>query len=80
MYGMWMRFWKGTGHPWPATKILIREEDKWQQADRCEPTHRDEHIFIQNSALTSLKESYEKDLIVKNFIEKLPYVEYDFYQ
>jgi len=58
MYGMWMRFWKGPGNPWPITI-------------ECRPEERDEHIFIQNGIRTVLIEAYEKDPKLKEWIESL---------
>jgi hypothetical protein len=78
LYGMWMRFWKGPGYLWPTAKIELRQKKEWDDAERCEPTDRDEHIFIQNSILSGLKEAYEKDPQVKEWIETIPVIEYNF--
>ena len=69
LYGNWMRFWKGPGNPWPYN---VRGNDV------CIPASRDEHIFLQNSVVDRLKEAYETDHILKDWIERLPTVVYDF--
>lgn len=44
LYGMWMGFWKGPGHPLPLRRIELDEENKWRQAQKCEQDDRDEYI------------------------------------
>ena len=67
LYSMWMYFWKGPGYPWP-------ENINVGVVQTCHPDERNEHIFIQNSVLTALKEIYEVDLAVKHWIEQIPII------
>lgn len=77
-YSMWMRFWKGPGSPWPLTKINIRRESERNREQRSSPEERDEYIFIQEGVRTAIIEMYEKDPDLKNWIESLPTIYYDF--
>jgi hypothetical protein len=77
-YSMWMRFWKGPGHPWPLTKVNVRRESERNQAHRSSPQERDEYIFIQEGVRTTIIEMYEKDPQLKDWIESLPTIYYDF--
>ena len=73
MYGMWMRFWSGPGYSWPLTWI-----EGGGKEERCEPGRRDEHIFIQHSVRTAIMDTYEKFPDLKQFIEDLPLIDYNF--
>ena len=73
VYGMWMRFWRGPGHPWPVGWV-----EGGGGAERCEGGRRDEHVFIQNSVRTAIMESYEQHPNLKQWIEALPLVDYNF--
>jgi hypothetical protein len=73
IYGMWMRFWKGPGFRWPVEWV---EGGGYQ--DRCETGRRDEHVFIQNSVRTAITEAYERYPGLKQWIEALPLLDYDF--
>lgn len=64
-YGIWMRFWKGPGHPWPR---MIGGGG----ADVCEAAIRSEHIFVQNAVYTELSLRIDQDPFVKQWIEHLP--------
>lgn len=72
-YGMWLRFWKGPGNSWPT---------KWVEGgggnDRCEIGRRDVHIFIQQGIQDIIKDQYNKDAKLKNWIEDLPLIDYNF--
>ncbi|CAH6418143.1 Hypothetical protein HVR_LOCUS15, partial [uncultured virus] len=78
IYGMWMRFWKGPGHAWATTRVDIRDETNRREEQRCTPQERDEHVFIQQSILTTLRDTIEKDPILLNWINDLPQVRYNF--
>jgi hypothetical protein len=78
IYGMWMRFWKGPGRPWPTVRVDVTNVKVREQADRCSPEDRDEHIFIQQSIRTRLVELYEKDALLEYWIGSLPQVRYNF--
>lgn len=73
IYGMWIRFWKGPGNPWPIEWI-----EDGNRHDRCSIGRRDEHIFIQQGVHTALKNEYEKYPGLKTWIESLPLINYDF--
>jgi len=77
-YSMWMRFWKGPGTPWPVSKVNVLHKAKREKAQRSSPEERDEHIFIQEAVRTSIIEMYETDNILKEWIESLPTIYYDF--
>lgn len=69
-YGIWMRFWKGPGNPWPYNPNI--------DIDICVPTTRDEHIDIQNNILTLINAQIHGDVTVNEWINKLPVINYDF--
>ena len=73
VYGMWMRFWKGPGYEWPVVWV-----EDGRGAERCEIGRRDEHIFIQNAVKTAIVLEYEKYPGLKQWIEGLPLVDYNF--
>ena len=73
VYGMWMRFWKGPGYEWPVGWV-----EGGGGGDRCETGRRDEHIFIQNAVKTAIVLEYEKYPGLKQWIESLPLVDYNF--
>jgi len=77
-YAMWMRFWKGPGHPWPLAKVNVTRKSERNRAQRAAPQERDEHIFIQGGVRTAIIEMYEKDAILTEWIESLPTIYYDF--
>lgn len=77
-YSMWMRFWKGPGYHWPMNKININNQGERNRWDRAEPRERDEHIFIQHGIRSYIIEMYETDPILKDWIETLPTIYYDF--
>ena len=77
IYGMWMRFWKGPGNPWPVSHVFINQSASRLKENRCDPSDRDEHIFIQQSILTTLREIIEKDKTLATFIDSLPRIEYN---
>lgn len=77
-YSMWMRFWKGPGNPWPLTKVNVTHESVRNRAQRSSPQERDEHIFIQDGVRTAIIEMYERDTALKQWIEALPTIYYDF--
>lgn len=78
MYAMWMRFWKGPGHPWPVSKVNVRRESERNRAHRSSPEERDEHVFVQEAVRTSIIESYENDPMLLEWINALPAIYYDF--
>ena len=73
LLGMWMRFWKGPGYPYPV---------KWVEGggvgDRCDQGTRDEYVWIQLALRTTLLEIYEKNPTLNDFISNLPLVNYNF--
>lgn len=77
-YAMWMRFWKGPGTPWPMVKVNVTRESERLRAQRSSPQERDENIFIQGSVHTAIIEMYEKDPMLKEWIESLSTIYYDF--
>ncbi len=44
---MWMRFWKGPGHPWPLSKVNVNSPSARNREHRTSPQERDEYIFIR---------------------------------
>lgn len=77
-YAMWMRFWKGPGNPWPMVKVDVTRGSERTRGQRTSPQERDEHIFIQNGVHTAIIEMYESDRVLKEWIESLPTIYYDF--
>lgn len=77
-YSMWMRFWKGPGFPWPLTKVRVQSQSARDRGHRSSPQERDEHIFIQDTIRTNIIEMYERDHVLKDWIESLPTIYYDF--
>ena len=77
-YAMWMRFWKGPGHLWPLVKVNVTRETERARAQRSSPQERDEHVFIQESVRTAIIEMYESDSHLREWIEALPTIYYDF--
>jgi hypothetical protein len=73
-YGMWMRFWKGPGYPWP-----VRWVEGGGGTELCETGRRDEHIFIQHGIRTALANAYEQAQYpgLRDWIEGLPLVDYN---
>lgn len=67
IYGMWMRFWRGPGYPWPL-------KANWDQ--RCHPEHRDIYIIIQNQIHDKLKDAANQS--VTRWINKIPVIDYNF--
>jgi len=72
-YGMWMRFWKGPGFRWPTQWI-----EGGGRGERCEVGRRDEHVFIQQRMHTAIIENYEQYPDLKEWIESLPLIDYNF--
>jgi hypothetical protein len=83
-YAMWMRFWKGQEHPWPLKSghgsgvMMFFGRALGMVADRATPEERDQHIFIQEGVRTAIVELYEDDEVVKNWIDGLATIYYDF--
>jgi hypothetical protein len=73
IYGMWMRFWAGPGNPWPTEWV-----EYGGRGGLCEVGARDEHVFIQQGVRTALIETYERIPGLKDWIEALPLLDYDF--
>jgi len=78
IYGMWMRFWKGPGFPWPTEYLNIHNQEARNLRGRCSPRDREEHAFIQQSIRSALMGTYEKDPVLRQWINSLPYIEYNF--
>ena len=76
MYGMWMRFWKGPGYQWPLKKVNVRAVSN--RDIRASPEERDEHVFIQDGIRADIIEMYENDVGLKEWIDNLPAIYYDF--
>jgi len=71
MFGMWLRFWKGPGTPWPVN---------WSEnggGDRCKSWERQGHIEIQAHVRNVILEGLDADEELKEWIKELPLVEYD---
>jgi len=77
MYGMWMHFWRGPGHPWPTEQIELLNVRRGHIL-RCNSEDRDEHIFIQQSIRTVFVETYEKDPVLRGWIDSMPSINYSF--
>lgn len=78
IYGMWMIFWKGPGHPWSTIRVNVTNIEERDQAQRCSPQERDEHIFIQEGVRTLLTERYEQDPAISNWINTIHTISYNF--
>ncbi len=79
MFAMWMRFWKGPGYTWPVETIRAENTARWEAAQRVDDIDdREEHVFIQYNVLSKLKERYERDPAIREWIESLPRVTYNF--
>ena len=73
VFGMWMRFWKGPGNAWPTEWV-----EGGGGGERCELGRRDEHVFIQQSIRTAISDAYEQYPGLKQWIENLPLLDYNF--
>jgi hypothetical protein len=69
--GLWMRFWRGPGYPWPIT-------GGYTAKDRCDPNEREQNVFIENSVRDAIFERFKDDEQVNNFINNLPMVSYNY--
>lgn len=79
LYGMWMRFWKGPGYPYPIMRIHnIYDEAERNKQQRCSPAERDQHSFIQQHMLSIIRETIEKDKNLNNWINDISLVQYNF--
>lgn len=78
LYSMWMRFWKGPGFPWPIKQVNVNSTSQRLIEQRTSPKERDELIFIQDNVRSHIIESYEKHERLKDWIESLPIIYYDF--
>lgn len=65
--GMWMRFWKGPGNPWP-----VRNAGYELSAEQ-----RDAHVIIQDMVRSRIVERYENNPRLKAWIEDLPVIYID---
>lgn len=70
LYSMYMRFWKGPGHPYPL--ININREGKY---GLCDPEIRDENIFIQQGVYNIMNMTWSD--IIKKWIDSMYVVTYD---
>lgn len=83
-YGMWMRFWKGPGKPWPIEWVDNTYETNYSgtgtSPNRCNVYQRDTHVETMGYIQDMLLKSYDDYNLprVKAFVEKLPLVKYDF--
>jgi len=71
IFGMWLRFWKGQGNPWP---------DTWVEnggGDRCTLAERIIHIEIQGYVRNVILEGLDADQELKEWVKELPLVDYD---
>ena len=73
IYSMWMRFWKGPGYRWPTGWV-----ERGLGPERCTEGIRDENILMQQSVHAVIVEAYEKDELLKSWIEELPLFDYNF--
>jgi hypothetical protein len=69
--GLWMRFWRGPGYPWPIT-------GGYTAKDRCNPDEREQNVFIENSVRDAIFDRFKNDERVNNFINSLPMVSYNY--
>lgn len=77
-YGMWMRFWKGPGTPWPTAWVGGKEGEYSGDAERCDTITRDEHVFIQNYLRAAIAKLYETNFSLQQWINNLPLINYNF--
>lgn len=68
-YGIWQRFWKGPGRPWPYKPK--------NDINICIPLNRDEHVDIQNNIWALIKKKIRTDSTLNVWINKLPVINYD---
>lgn len=71
LYGNWMRFWKGPNNEWPY-------ETRVDNMDICIPASRDEHIFIQNTILNTMMETFRQDPELYDWIRSFRIIRYNF--
>jgi hypothetical protein len=72
-HAMWMRFWRGPGYPW-----IINTNRMMGDIKGVTPEIRDEHIYIQEVVRGNIRERYEGDAQVREFIDNLSTIYYDF--
>lgn len=67
LFSMWVRFWKGPGHPYPAT---------WneQNPDTCLYKQRDENVEIELKVYDLLMKYMEEEAQMSQLIKNLPYI------
>jgi hypothetical protein len=76
MFGFWMRFWRGPGYPWTTSVNEMRRQAgrKYRAGGHygmC-PLERDEHSAIQHDIYTALRDNYNQDPVLREWIESLP--------
>ena len=71
-YGMWLRFWKGPGFPWP-----VRWNDRGGQDDFCTTGFRDAHAVIQQGVHHNILRD-AADPVLTQWLNNLPLVDYNF--
>lgn len=72
LYGMWLRFWKGPGQPWPL---------KWGEGigtDRCTAGTRDSNVVIQQGVHYSILQHADSYPGLTTWLNALPLVDYNF--
>jgi len=72
MFGMWLRFWKGPGTPWPTIWT-----DIWG-VNTCSGEQRNGHIEIQGGVKLEIYIILAEYPELKEWINKLPIVDYNF--
>lgn len=65
-FGMWMRFWKCPGSPWPVKQI-----------HGVSVQERDEHVIIQSLVYRKIKEDFRNNIKLKNWIDNLQIIHFD---
>lgn len=70
LYGMWMRFWKGPGNPWP---INVKKLENLTNNEE-----RNENVFIQQGIRTKLLEKIETNNKIKDWIDNIIIIYFNF--
>jgi hypothetical protein len=73
LYGMWLRFWKGPGKPWP-----IQWMGGGGGTDRCTTGTRDSHAVIQQGVGYLILQTADRSPNLRQWVNDLPLINYDF--
>lgn len=78
MFGMYMRFWKGPGNPWPKSRIeKLNSEQREAEGRTDTPQERDEYTRIQERCRSIILEKITNSDVV-TWLFSLPEWYYDF--